>query len=218
MLRSALEIVALLAVGIALFFLVGKPLLRFAGDTARFRAWGDANGVWSRVAFVGMMTVQIIVAFIPGEPFEIAAGYAFGWAEGTLLCMLSTLIGGALVFLCVRRFGTRLIAVFFPLEKLRELRFLSDPRRRDLLVAILFFVPGTPKDILTYFVGLTDMPLVTWLCITTFARVPSVVTSTIGGNALGLQNYAFAAIVFAATLVVSLVGVLLYRGFSKRRG
>lgn len=39
----------------------------------------------------------------------------------------------------------------------------------------------------------------TWLWITTVARIPSIVTSTIGGSALGVQNYVFAAIALGVT-------------------
>ncbi len=214
--RAVLGIAAFLLLSVALFCLIGKPMLRFAGDAAHFRAWVDANGIWGRLAFVGMMMAQIVIAFIPGEPLEIAAGYAFGVVEGTLLCMLGAMLGGLAVFLFVRRFGTRLVEVFFPHEKINELRFLKNPKQRNLLVGILFFIPGTPKDVITYCVGLTDMPLFTWLLITTFARIPSIVTSTIGGNALGLKNYEFAVIVFAATLLISLIGILIYRKISRK--
>ena len=66
----------------------------------------------------GMVVLQVVVAVIPGEPLEIAAGYAFGALEGTLLCMVGTWIGGLMVFLLVRRFGVRAVEIFFPLEKL----------------------------------------------------------------------------------------------------
>ena len=51
--------------------------------------------------------------------------------------------------------------------------------------------------------------------ITTVARIPSVITSTIGGDALGTENYLFAVVVFAATALISGVGVLVYRQITK---
>ena len=42
------------------------------------------TSIWGRVAFIGMVIFQIIVACIPGEPLEIGAGYAFGALEGTI--------------------------------------------------------------------------------------------------------------------------------------
>ncbi len=209
-------IVALVFVGVV-GYLVGKPMIEFVREPERFRAWVDSSGLWGRVAFVGMVIFQLIIAVIPGEPLEMGAGYAFGAVEGTLLCILGCVIGSALVFLFVRRFGVKLVEVFFSREKIRSLRFLQDSRRLNLLTFIVFFIPGTPKDLLSYFIGLTDMKLSTWLLITGVARIPSIVTSTVTGDALGLQNYQFALIAFGATLLLSLGGILVYRRISARR-
>ena len=62
----------------AICLMAGKPMLALLSDPDRFRDWVDERGLWGRLAFVGMMAVQIIEAMIPGEPLEIAAGYAFG--------------------------------------------------------------------------------------------------------------------------------------------
>ena len=60
------------------------------------------------------------------------------------------------------------------------------------------------------------MKLSACLLITSIARIPSVITSTIGGNALGIQDYQFAIIAFIFTIVVSVTGILIYRHMSKR--
>ena len=211
--------------GLVLFLLLsglvcwvaGRPLIRFMNQPELFRQWVDQQGFWAPVAFVGMVVLQVVVAVIPGEPLEIAAGYAFGALEGTLLCILGTWIGGLTVFLLVRRFGTRAVEVFFPLEKLNELKFLKNERRLTFWVFLVFFLPGTPKDVLCYFVGLTKLPLKTWVLVSAVAPIPSIVTSTVGGDALGMQNYTFAAAVFAATLVISGAGLLLYRAICRRQ-
>lgn len=199
------------------FFFAGKPLIQFVQEPERFRAWVDGQGVWARVAFLGMLILQIIVAAIPGEPLEIAAGYAFGALEGTLLCLLGAFAGRLAVFLLVRRFGTRAVEVFFPLEKLNTLAVLQNKRRLTLWVFFLFFLPGTPKDLLCYVVGLTDLPLKNWLLICAVAPFPSIVTSTIGGDALGMGNYSFALLVFVITMVISGGGLLVYRAICQAR-
>ena len=209
-------IVALIFIA-AVGYLVGKPMVEFVREPERFRAWVDSSGFVSRVIFVGMVIFQLIIALIPGEPLEMGAGYAFGAWEGTILCIIGCVIGSALVFLFVRRFGVKLVEVFFPREKIRSLRFLQDSRRLNLLTFIVFFIPGTPKDLLSYFIGLTDMKLGTWLCITAVARIPSIVTSTVTGDALGLKDYQFALIAFGVTLALSLAGILVYRRLSARR-
>ena len=209
---------------LVLFVLVawyaGRPLVAFASEPERFQQWVDSQGLLAPVLFMGMVILQVVVAVIPGEPLEIAAGYAFGALEGTVLCVLGTLIGGVLVFLLVRRFGAQAVEVFFDLEKFRSLRFFQDRRRLTFWVFLVFFLPGTPKDVLCYFVGLTDMRLRTGILATAVARIPSIITSTAGGSALGMGEYAFAAIAFLAALAISGLGLLAYRAicrFHERR-
>ena len=209
---------------LVLFVLVawyaGRPLVAFASEPERFQQWVDSQGLLAPVLFMGMVILQVVVAVIPGEPLEIAAGYAFGALEGTVLCVLDTLIGGVLVFLLVRRFGAQAVEVFFDLEKFRSLRFFQDRRRLTFWVFLVFFLPGTPKDVLCYFVGLTDMRLRTWILVSAVARIPSIITSTVGGSALGMGEYAFAAIAFLAALAISGLGLLAYRAicrFHERR-
>ena len=195
----------------------GRPLIQFAGDPERFRAWVDSQSLWAPILFIGMIVLQIVVAVIPGEPLEIVAGYAFGALEGTLLCLIGAFVGRVMVFLLVRRFGTRAVEVFFPLDKLQSLKFLQNQRRLSFWVFFLFFLPGTPKDVLCYIVGLTQLPLRNWLLISAIAPIPSIVTSTIGGDALGMGNYGFAVFVFAITLAISGLGLLAYRSICRMR-
>ena len=198
----------LLSVLICIF--AGKPLIQFVQEPERFRAWVDEQGILAPIAFLGMLVLQIVVAVIPGEPLEIAAGYAFGAVEGTLLCLFGAFLGRVAVFLLVRKLGARAVDVFFPLDKLNELKFLQNKRRLTLWVFFLFFLPGTPKDVLCYVVGLTDRPLRSWLIISAIAPLPSIVTSTIGGDALGMGDYGFALLVFVITVVISGLGLLAY--------
>ena len=60
------------------------------------------------------------------------------------------------------------------------------------------------------------MTLKDFLGITLFARIPSVVSSTVGGNFIGEKRYAEALILFVITAAVSLVGIKLYNIILKR--
>lgn len=220
---SQQKLLGITAIGITvvvfalLIWLVGVPLVRFASQPERFRSWVDSHGFSGRLAYMGMVILQVIVAVIPGEPFEIAAGYAFGTLEGTLLCLAASTLGSICVFLLVRRFGPRLAEIFFSKDKLRSVRFLQATPRRDLIFLVIFMLPGTPKDLLCYFAGLTDIRFPVWLMICSLGRIPSTLSSTIGGDALGSKNYWGAIFIFAATLLVSAGGLLIYDRLRARR-
>lgn len=210
-----ISIVFFLLFSLALFWFIGRKMIIFFSEPAKFRDWVDSMGIKSRFIFVGMVVFQIIFAIIPGEPLEIGAGYAFGAFEGTLLCIIGIVMGSILVFLVSRYFGVKVVESIYPREKLNKFKFLNNPKKLNTLAFILFAIPGTPKDLLTYFIGLTPMKLRTWILISSIARIPSVVTSTIGGNALGIKDYRFASIAFVIAIVISVTGILVHRKISK---
>lgn len=202
---------------IAVGYYIGVPMVRLARDPEAFRAWVDSYGVWSRVLFVGMVILQVIVAFIPGEPIELAAGYAFGFIEGSLLTMVGFLIGSWMIFALVRKFGVKLVEVFFHRNKIEEFKFLKNPKKTKVLAFILMIIPGTPKDFLSYFAGLTQLTLRQWLLIVAIARIPSLLTSTATGAAAGRENYVFSAVMLGITIVLSIAGIVYYRILCKQQ-
>lgn len=205
-----ISIVVAISVMVILGYFIGVPMIKFVKEPDKFRAWVESLGALSYLAFGGMVILQVIFALIPGEPFEIVAGYAFGAVWGTVICIVASTIGSMIVFFLVKKFGVKLVEVFFPLEKLNNLKFLKDSKKRDLLFLIIFMIPGTPKDLLSYVAGLTDISFTSWLIICTLGRIPSVISSTIGGDLLQGQNYFLAIIVFVGTLIISGLGILLY--------
>ena len=195
---------------------VGLPMVRLASDPENFRQWLEERKLGGLLIYGAMVFFQVLFAVIPGEPLEIAGGYAFGAVWGTLVCLVAATLGSLLVFGLVRRFGTRLVEVFFPAEKLRAVRFLQSSPKRTILFLVIFMIPGTPKDLLCYFAGLTDIKFPVFLLVCSLGRLPSVVTSTVGGDALGTQDYLFAVVVFVVTFLISVGGLLCYRQLCKR--
>ncbi len=197
--------------------LVGKPIVEFVSSPEKFRIWVDSHGFWGKLAFLGMVFFQVVLALIPGEPLEIGAGYAFGTLEGTVLTVIGTVLGSTVVFFLVKRWGIRLCEVFFSRQKLLSLKILKNKKRRHILAFLIFFLPGTPKDLATYFLGLTDMKLGYVLFLSGVARLPSIITSTLGGDALGVKKYTTALLVFGITLAISGIGYLIYNKLTAKR-
>jgi len=199
----------------AVIIFIGRPLVRFAGEPERFREWVADKGVWGPLSYIGMVVLQVFVALIPGEPLEIAGGYAFGTVGGTALCLCGETLGSILVFALVRRFGMKLVECFFSREKLDKLKFLRSSPKRDGFLFLLFLLPGTPKDLLCYFTGLTDVSWGAWLIICSVCRIPSVITSTVGGSAINDGNIWLAVIAFAVALAVGGLGLIIYNRIVK---
>ena len=190
---------------------IGRPMIQFVSEPEKFRIWVEESGFFGKIAFIGMVMFQVVLALIPGEPLEIGAGYAFGAIEGTLLTVIGITLGSFIVFFLVRKFGMKLVEIFFSREKISSLKFLQKSKKRDIIIFLVFFLPGTPKDLLTYFAGLTDIKPIHFLWLSSVARLPSVITSTLGGDALGTEKYVKAIVVFGITLIISGIGWLIYK-------
>ena len=207
-------LVLIMAASVMVYIHWGEAAIDFFSDPLRVRAMVSRHPVSSRLIFFFANFMQVVIAIIPGEPFELAAGYAFGVVEGTLICVAAIYAASILIFLLVKRFGRPVIELFFEPEKIDQVRLFRKPGQLNVLMYILLFLPGTPKDILTYLAGLTPMRLPAWLIIIS-ARLLSVVTSTVSGGLLGAQNYLYAVAVFALTAVVALAGILMYNRLNK---
>ena len=201
---------------LSLLLTVGIPMVKHARNPELFRSWIDGMGIWGKAAYVGMNILQVLVAVIPGGPLELAGGYAFGHLEAMILSSLGIAIGSALVFLLVRFFGYRLVEAFFPVRKINEVKFLKSSRSRDILLVVLFLVPGTPKDLLSYFCGLTEIRFSVFIAISTFCRIPALWASALGGDAMGDKSYVTAIVIFSIILLCTLLGALIYFLIVKR--
>lgn len=216
------KIFSIISLGIFVLFFsfltyyVGGPIIKFVNDPEKFQLWVSEHGIWGRVVFLAMQLVQVIIAVIPGEPLELGAGYAFGALEGTFLCVLGNTIGGIIIFALVRTWGVKIVDVFFDRKKILSLKFMQNQKRFKTLTFLVFALPGTPKDLLSYFAGLTNMNWGTWLFLTSIARLPSIVTSTISGKELVEKNYLFAVILLGSTFVLSAIGFFIYNIICKR--
>jgi uncharacterized membrane protein YdjX (TVP38/TMEM64 family) len=116
--------------------------------------------------------------------------------------------GFQLFFLLVKKLGRPFVQKIVGDKDLSTYKFLSNPRNLDLTVFILFFIPGTPKDALTYITALSPINPVRYLIIATVARIPSIITSTLLGDSIAEGNYVMAIIFFAVTALVSVVGII----------
>lgn len=180
------------------------------------RAFVAEHAVLSRLVLGGINVMQVLLAFLPGEPVELASGYAFGLVEGTMLCLAAAAVASSLIYWGVRRWGWRLVGKFFDRSMIERYEWLRNTRKLELIMLIVFLIPGTPKDFLTYFAGLARLRFPVVLAIATFGRLPSIVTSTVAAAAFGAGDYgaAIAAVLVAGALIVA--GGFAYRAVERR--
>lgn len=191
-------------------------LLAWLADARAVRAFVSDHAFVSRLAMLGINIVQVLLAFLPGEPVELASGYAFGFWEGTALCLVASGLATSAIYWATRRWGWKLVGLFFDRLLFDRFSWLKSAKRLELIMLIVFLIPGTPKDFLTYFAGLTNMRFLPVVLIATFGRIPSIVTSTIAASAVGSGNWPLVACTLVASAFLLAVGGLMYRRLRSR--
>lgn len=159
---------------------------------------------------LGIQFLQIIVAFIPGEAVQLAAGMMYGPWAGALIILLGCVASSWVIYQLVHRLGQPFVEDMVSTKYLDKFRNFEKGGKLTSTVFILFLIPGLPKDVFTYLVPLTDMPLKTYLLVTTLARIPGVLMSTYAASGLLDGNIRSSIIIFVVLAIVAGI-VLLFK-------
>ncbi len=198
--------IVLIALTIACIPLV-KGLMSEEGRIA-LEAFFKENAFWGVVVFLLLQIVQVVVALIPGGIIQIIAGVAFGGFWGTVLAIFGVILGTVVVFSIVRKFGKPIVEAFIDSKGIKEYSFLTDAKKLELVIFILFLIPGLPKDALTYIAPLTKIKMSVFIVLSSLARIPAVIMSCVFGSSLGDGNLLVAVIIFAVVAILGLIGIM----------
>jgi uncharacterized membrane protein YdjX (TVP38/TMEM64 family) len=167
----------------------------------------DAH-IWGVLICLGLQCLHVVVAVIPGEAVQFAIGAIYGPLWGSLIVIFGALIASIFVFYVVRKLGAPFVHAMIGKKHEDKMRFLQDSKRLNVIVFILFFIPGLPKDFFTYLVPLTNIHPAHYFVISTLARTPAVVASTFFGKAMMQGNYTSAIIVAIIVGGLGLLGII----------
>lgn len=155
-----------------------------------------------------MQFLQIVVAFVPGEITQVAAGMLYGPWWGALIILLGCVASSAFVYMVVHKLGAPFVRAMVPEKWLAKFDKLEQTGKLNVIVFVLFLIPGLPKDTFTYLVPLTSMPMKEFLLLTTLGRVPGVVVSTYAANGFMEGRVLESVALFAILAAIALVGVV----------
>jgi uncharacterized membrane protein YdjX (TVP38/TMEM64 family) len=167
------------------------------------RAWGP----WAPILFVVIQAVQVIFFLVPGELTGVVGGYVFGAGLGFVYSMIGLTLGTMATFALGHAVGPRFLRFVLGSDRFNRVRGLV-ARAGAPVAFVLYLIPGFPKDVLGYFFGASELSSVTFLVVTTVARIPGTwVLSLQGDSAAGHAWGRLLAVTGAAVVL----GVLGYR-------
>ena len=157
---------------------------------------------------LAMQFLQIVVAFIPGEVVQMAAGMMYGPWLGGLVILVGCIVSAAFIFVVVHRLGAPFVQDMVPTKYLDKFRAFEETGKLDIVVFVLFLIPAMPKDVFTYLVPLTNMPMKKFLVLSNVARIPGILISTYAADGLVDGRLTQSIAIFAVVAVIALVCVV----------
>ncbi len=159
--------------------------------------------------FIGLQIVQVIAAPVPGEVTGFVGGIFFGTFWGIVFSTIGLTIGSWLAFGLARLLGRPLVDMVVNPETLRRYDFVMK-HKGAFLAFLMFLIPGFPKDILCYLLGLGHMGQKEFLLVSTTGRLLGTTLLTLGGALFRDERYwAFFSVVGIS--LGAIIFALIYR-------
>ena len=210
-------VIAIMAITTVYLIPTFKELSNEAGQQA-FKQKINESGFMGFLMLFGLQFAQIFLFIIPGEPIEILAGLCYGGLCGTVFIMISAAIISAFIYLLVHKLGREFIYEFVKpekIEKIEKSKLFQNPQTIRYIIFILFFIPGTPKDLLTYIAALLPIKPTEFILISTLARFPSVISSTLAGANIAVGDWKLGILLYGVIVVAVAILIFICQKFDK---
>lgn len=148
----------------------------------------EDHRAYAAFIFIGLQSLQVVFAPIPGEVSGFVGGILFGTLWGIVYSTIGLTLGSWIAFTLARIVGRPLVESIVSPEIIQRYDYVM--KHKGLFLALLLFViPGFPKDYLCYLLGLGHMGLGAFLLISTLGRLLGTVMLTLGGSLFCNRQY-----------------------------
>jgi len=162
------------------------------------------------IIFIGFQILQVVAAPLPGEVTGFVGGILFGPWWGVVYSTIGLAIGSWIAFLLARWLGRPIVERLVKRETIDRYDYVM--KHKGLLLAfLLFLIPGFPKDILCYILGLGHMRQRDFLLISISGRLFGTVLLTLGGAFFRDSHYVALFTVVGIGLLIFLFAMIYHK-------
>ena len=154
-----------------LFYLLYEyGFIEYFTDRQRLLHFINMHRAYAALIFIGLQILQVVAAPVPGEVTGFVGGVFFGTAWGILYSTIGLTLGSWLAFLLARLAGRPLVEMIVNPETVKRYDYVMK-HKGMFLAFLMFLIPGFPKDILCYLLGLGHMGQGDFLLVSTTGRL-----------------------------------------------
>jgi uncharacterized membrane protein YdjX (TVP38/TMEM64 family) len=191
------------------FILYETGLVSFFLNKEKMMNFLNSLGPLSFLGFMFLQASQVIISPIPGEVTGLIGGFLYGKFIGIVLSTIGLTAGSLIAFSLSRWLGRPFVEKFVKKETLDRYDYLLH-HKGAFLVFLLFLVPGFPKDILCYILGLGHLNTKEFFVISTTGRFMGTVLLTLGGDYIRHHQY-YRFFILTGFAIVCIMLSMVYR-------
>jgi uncharacterized membrane protein YdjX (TVP38/TMEM64 family) len=186
-----------------------RELFEFYANRKAIAQYIKDAGPYGPIVFIILQGLQVVAAPIPGEATGILGGYLFGTLPGLIYSTIGLTLGSCLAFGLGRWLGLPFVRRFVRQETYHKFDFLTQAKG-ELVIFLLFLIPGFPKDILCFLLGASPLPFGTFFLVSTVGRIPGTWLLSIQGTQVRGHRYV-SLFILLSVLAVALLVLHAYR-------
>lgn len=122
------------------------------------RSWFADFGPWAPCAYALMVTVEVVVAPLPGLMLYAPGGILFGTLVGGGMALAGNIMGAGIACWLARSLGSHWLKGLASSDRLQRIQQVVK-RRGLLLIFLLRLNPLTSSDLVSWAAGLTAIPV-----------------------------------------------------------
>ena len=166
---------------------------------------------WESVPiYILLQIIQIVISVIPGQVFQLAAGYLYTFFPALLLALTGAFLGTAISFYRAKLLGRDFVHMFFGKEKTHDYVQKLNSKRAYMIVFLIYLIPGIPKDVVSYAAGVSEMKFKPFILLSLTGRLPGMMGSIMIGSMWHKQEY-FGMIILGAIAVIAFILCIVFR-------
>ena len=165
--------------------------------------------------YIGVQIIQIVISVIPGQAFQFAAGYLYGFWPGLLYSIIGATLGTLISFYLAKLLGKDAIHLFFGEDKMTYFIDRLNSKKAYTIVFLIYLIPGLPKDIVSYAAGVSEMKCKPFLILSLIGRIPGMAGSLLIGSLYMKQHYIGMGIIAVLAVVAFIICIIFRKRISK---
>ncbi len=208
--QRARLVLSIIKISLLVLIVAGIPLYLYFFKLDWLRGFRDIDKIVeflnsykseSALIYIAFQIVQIVISVIPGQVFQVAAGYLFGFWRALLYAMTGAVLGTGLSFMLARLLGRDFLHIFFGEKKMSYYIQRLNSKRAYTLIFFLYLIPGIPKDMLSYAAGASEMRFKPFILLASVGRLPGMVGCLLIGTMAESGEYAGVGILLGLAVI-----------------